>query len=82
VTNESLGKFPLYAALSVPEIWRYDGNTVQFYELIGDGYLNIDESRSLRGVTPALVADALEQSRRDGQRLALLAFRQRLEGDR
>jgi Uma2 family endonuclease len=27
VTNESLGKFPIYAALGVPEIWRYDGSS-------------------------------------------------------
>jgi Uma2 family endonuclease len=82
VTNESLGKFSLYAALSVPEIWRYDGNTAQFYELTGDGYRSIDESRNLRGVTTALVTEALARSKRDGQRLALLTFRQTLEGHR
>src|SRR5438034_9295297 len=25
MTNESLSKFPIYAAIGVPEIWRYDG---------------------------------------------------------
>jgi Uma2 family endonuclease len=82
VTNESLGKFPLYAALSVPEIWRYDGMTAQFYELAGDSYRGIDESRCLRGLTPALVTEALDQSRREGQRAALVTFRQRLEAAR
>jgi len=31
-TNESLSQFPIYAALGVPEIWRYDGKRVQMYE--------------------------------------------------
>src|SRR5438445_836710 len=34
-TNESLMKFPIYAALGVPEIWRYDGRQTQFYALAG-----------------------------------------------
>jgi Uma2 family endonuclease len=79
VTNESLGKFSLYAALAVPELWRYDGRTMQFYELAGEGYRAIDHSRCLPGVTPALGADALDQSRREGQRAALLTFRQSFE---
>lgn len=37
VTNESLSRFPIYAALGVPEIWRYDGRSACFYELAGDG---------------------------------------------
>jgi len=33
ITNESLSKSPIYAALKVPEIWRFDGREVHFYEL-------------------------------------------------
>src|SRR5438876_5554095 len=32
-TNESLSKFPIYAALGVPEIWRYDGKRAYIYKL-------------------------------------------------
>ena len=46
-TNESLSKFPIYAALGVPEIWRYNGKQTQFYELAGRGYTEISESRFL-----------------------------------
>ena len=75
ITNESLGKFPIYAALSVPEIWRYDGSTVQFYELVGDKYREIPASRSFTGLTPATLVLALEQSKTEGQTAALRAFR-------
>lgn len=75
ITNESLGKFPIYAALSVPEIWRYDGRTAQFYELAGAAYREIPESRFFPGLIPSLLANALEQSKTDGQTAALRAFR-------
>src|SRR5436190_13235061 len=31
VTNSSLKKLSIYAALSVPEVWRHDGRTVRVY---------------------------------------------------
>lgn len=75
VTNESLSKFPIYAALAVPEIWRYDGNTVRFYELKGDAYREIPESRFFAGFTPAMLSTALERSKTEGQTAALRSFR-------
>jgi Uma2 family endonuclease len=75
ITSESLGKFPIYASLGVPEIWRYDGHTARFYGLAGDDYREVSESRFLAGVTPAALAGALEQSKTTGQTAALRAFR-------
>ena len=80
VTNESLSKFPIYAALAVPEIWRYDGGTALFYELAGGTYRDISESRFFLGLSPAILAAALEQSKSEGQTAALAAFRRRLHG--
>jgi Uma2 family endonuclease len=77
VTNESLSKFPIYAALGVPEIWRYDGRTARFYGLAAEEYHEIAESRFLAGLTPLLPSDALEHSKTAGQQAALRAFRQR-----
>ena len=78
VTNESLTKFPVYAALGVPEIWRYDRKAVHFYELAGDGYRVVEQSRFLPRLTPMLLAEALEQSKTAGQTAALTAFRHRV----
>lgn len=77
VTNESLGKFSLYASLGVPEIWRYNGRTCQFYELTDGQYGEIQESRLLAGLTPAALVEALEDSKTMGQTAALRTFRQR-----
>jgi Uma2 family endonuclease len=77
ITNESLAKFGIYAALSVPEIWRYDGREMRFYELADGVYHEVLESRSMPGLKPATMAEALEQSRTHGQTASLRAFRQR-----
>lgn len=76
ITNESLSKFPIYAALSVPEIWRYDGARTVFYELTGDRYHETAESRFFPGLQPAMLTEALEQSKTAGQTKTLHAFRQ------
>lgn len=77
ITNETLSKFPIYAALGVPEIWRYDGKTAVFYELSGGTYHSIPGSRFFKGLTPELLAAALEESTQAGQTVALAAFRRR-----
>ncbi len=74
ITNESLSKFPIYAALSVPEIWWYDSKKIQFYELVRNKYCKVSESRSFPGLSPAMIEAALEQSRTDGQDAALDSF--------
>ena len=79
ITNPSSGKFPIYAALSIREIWRYDGNTMRFYELAGAAYREIQESRFLPGLKPQMLVEALEQSKIEGQTAARQTFRQRLQ---
>ncbi|HXV60301.1 MAG TPA: Uma2 family endonuclease [Vicinamibacteria bacterium] len=39
VQHDSLGKFSLYAAMGVPEIWRYDGVALTMHRLEGDHYV-------------------------------------------
>jgi Uma2 family endonuclease len=74
ITNESLSKFPIYGALGVPEIWRYDSKKVQFYELTRNRYREVSTSASFPGLLPAMLASALEKSKTDGQDAALESF--------
>jgi Uma2 family endonuclease len=76
--RESLSKFSVYAALEVPEIWRYDGRSVEFYGSSGRTYVPLATSAVLAGLSPEILAAALDQSRRDGQSKALQSFRGRL----
>lgn len=79
ITNESLGKFPMYAALQVPEIWRYDGDVLEFYERIGDTYERISESRAFPGLIPTMITTAIERIPVVGQRQAVREFRKSLD---
>ncbi len=75
VTTESLDKFPIYAALQVPEIWIYDGEMVSFYELEAESYHQIPNSRALPLLSAEKLTGFLKMSRTNGQTSALKSFR-------
>jgi Uma2 family endonuclease len=76
VTNASQSKFPIYAALGVPEIWRYDGSQAYFYHLAGEQYVETTHSRTFPFLTGAVLAQFIEQSKTAGQDAALDAARE------
>lgn len=54
ITHSSLDRMSIYAALQIPEVWRYDGQSLTFHELQADGqYALISHSRALPGLAPA-----------------------------
>jgi Uma2 family endonuclease len=75
LSNESLSKFPIYAALGVPEIWLYDGQQARFYHLAEQRYQEIPHSLAFPVLTNAALTDFLAQSKTSGQSAALAAFR-------
>src|SRR3989454_9874512 len=77
-TNESLSKFPIYSALGVSEIWRYDGKRAYMYKLARQSYSQVPESPSLRGLTADMITDFLEDAKAKGQTQALKNFRKLL----
>jgi Uma2 family endonuclease len=77
-TNESLHKFKIYAALGVPEIWRYDGRQAHFYALVGEGYEKIQNSIAFSLLTATDLTMYLEQRKTEGHSRTLRAFRQML----
>jgi len=79
VTNESLGKFDIYAALGVPEIWRYDGETTEIYHLTADAYRRSLNSMTFPFLTGDVLSSFLEMAKNLGQDEALDAFRSWVE---
>ena len=67
LTNASQPKFPIYAALGVPEIWRYDGSQAYFYHLAGAQYVETSHSQAFPFLTGAILAQFIEQSKTEGQ---------------
>ena len=72
ITHLSLDKLPIYAALGVPEVWRYDGQRLEMRVLEGDGYVARMESKALPGVARDDVARLVEESKAT-RRIAWLA---------
>jgi len=63
LTRSSLDKFSIYAALGVPEVWRYTDREVEIRCLIEDTYMVSDTSRVLPGINASMVVRFLEEAR-------------------
>ncbi|NJM57213.1 MAG: Uma2 family endonuclease [Synechococcales cyanobacterium RU_4_20] len=77
-TNSSVNKFALYAALGVPELWRYTQKTLVVYRRMEGGYEESEQSLAFPFLPVAEVAGFMERSRELGQRSAVRLFRQRI----
>ena len=77
-TNSSLNKFTIYAALGVPEIWRYRRQTLEVYQLVDDKYESVAQSLAFPFLPIAEIPEFIEQSRAIGQRSAVRLFRTRI----
>jgi Uma2 family endonuclease len=78
VHHDSRSSFPIYAALGVSEIWRYDGHAMTIYHLSeaadAQEYVAGDTSAALPMLSGTLLAEMIERMRKDGELIALLAF--------
>ncbi|MEN3331560.1 MAG: hypothetical protein V7641_925 [Blastocatellia bacterium] len=62
ITSGSIHKLPIYAALGIPEVWRYVGNRLVILVLAGGSYVEVEESRALPELTGAIIARFIEDS--------------------
>ena len=51
MTHPSLDKLPMYEAIGVPEVWRYDGQHLQISRLVTGRYTEVQTSAALPGIT-------------------------------
>jgi Uma2 family endonuclease len=63
ITRSSLNRFPIFAALGVPEIWRFDGVRVTMYRLESGRYMEIETSLALPPLTALQSTIFLDESR-------------------
>lgn len=67
ITSPSIPRLPIYQALGVPEIWRFDGEKVVFLALNNGEYQEIEQSIALPIVTPVILQDWLTQATTMGE---------------
>jgi Uma2 family endonuclease len=75
ISNPSLNKFPIYAALGVPEIWRYDGQTLTILKLEGSSYSEAEASVALPRLTNETLDHFIAESESMGRRAWLKRVR-------
>ena len=68
ITHPSLNKLPLFAAFGIPEVWRFDGVSMEFYRLSGSDYVKADNSLALPQVTAIAVTKFVSESNSLGRR--------------
>lgn len=77
ITSGSMDKLPIYAALEVPEIWRYNGTKLEVFILDGPilHYNQSEISQIFPWLDISQIAYFLQQSLIDGETATLKAFR-------
>ena len=76
LTTKSLNKFPIYAALGVPELWIYDGKKIRFYQLAEKKYNQSETSLTFPLLSSDVLTEFLNRKETEGQTAALKAFRE------
>jgi Uma2 family endonuclease len=76
MTSPSLKKLPIYLALGVPELWRYDGEVFDIYQKIDNDYVKCEVSLIFNLPLRTIVPELLKKSFRISERIVLSEFRQ------
>ncbi len=63
ITRSSLNRMGIYAALGVPEVWRFDGQTLTVYQLSNQGeYEDCEQSLAFSALPLKKVAEFVRQA--------------------
>ena len=76
MTNSSLEKLPIYLALGIPELWRYDGKVFDIYKKIANEYVKCEVSLAFNLPLRTVIPELLKNSFSVGERIVLREFRQ------
>ncbi len=75
LTSSSLDKFPIYAGLGVPEIWRISQRQVRIFVLLGNQYQNTANSSAFPFLSAEALTEFISQGVNKGTTVAARAFR-------
>ena len=76
ITSSSINRLALYAALGVPEVWRYDGSRLIIYQLEGGEYKVCDRSSTFPLITSSEIIRFLELRKSNGETALIRLFRE------
>ncbi len=75
ITNPSDRRLPIYALLGVPEVWRYDGYSLEFLALQKGEYVAIENSLSFPTLPAKIIVEYVQKRLLLGESKTLKEFR-------
>src|SRR4028119_2256465 len=75
ISSSSVNKLGIYSALGVPELWRYNGRVLKFYQLVEREYVECEFSIAFPIVSVTDMSRVIEQSKTTGEIALLKSFR-------
>ncbi|MDH3719685.1 MAG: Uma2 family endonuclease [Planctomycetota bacterium] len=76
ITSSSLDRMSIYAALGIPEVWRYDGAAIRVQRLQEDGhYREVEQSLNFPGLLMSGFNDYLGQRNESDETTWIRSFR-------
>ena len=75
ITSSSVDKFGIYAALGIPELWRYNGRNLKFHQLLEGQYIERESSLAFPLISASDMGGFIEQSKNKGEIALLKSFR-------
>lgn len=75
ITSSSINKLGIYSELCVPELWRYDGRNLKFYQLAEKQYVEYEFSKAFSLVSVNEMNKFIEQSKTVEEVALLKSFR-------
>jgi Uma2 family endonuclease len=75
ITNPSDRRLPIYALLGVPEVWLYDGYSLEFLALQNGEYMAIENSLSFPTLPAAIIVEYVQKRSLLGESKTLKEFR-------
>jgi Uma2 family endonuclease len=67
ISNPSVPRLPIYAALGVPEVWQFNGKNLKILGLVAGEYVTQAQSQSLPIVTVEVARRLLNQAQEMGE---------------
>ncbi len=75
ITNPSDRRLPIYALLNVPEVWRYDGYSLDFLALENGAYQPIEKSLVFPDLPAEIIVEYVQKRLTLGESRTLREFR-------
>jgi Uma2 family endonuclease len=76
ITSSSINRMSIYAALAVPEVWRYNGQTLVILRLHNSEYVSQDRSLAIPVLTAEAILEFLALRTTIGETSLVKQFRQ------